>query len=158
MDSGTRTSIRELEWRDALVRDAREWIGTPYHHKAKLKGIGCDCGGFLYSVYEPYFGPFPPFPTDYPPDWASHRDMERYLQFIMPLTTEVSSPDRGDFVLVKMGRAFSHAAIYMGNDTYIHSYGNRNLGGVIETSFHQLLRGNLGRAVKFFAPAKACNM
>lgn len=144
-------------WREDVVRDAREWIGTPYHHKGKMRGVGCDCGGFLYAVYEPYFGPFPPFPQDYPPDWAYHRDLERYLSFIMPMVSEVQTPEMGDFALVKMGRAFSHAGIYAGGDSYIHSFGNRNFGGVVEVPFKQMLRGDLTRQVRFFTPDKSCN-
>lgn len=36
--------------RDAIVAEAREWIGTPWHHQAALKGKGCDCIGLIYGV------------------------------------------------------------------------------------------------------------
>ena len=32
---------------DAIVVEARAWIGTPYLHQASLKGVGCDCLGLL---------------------------------------------------------------------------------------------------------------
>ena len=28
-----------------IVTQARTWIGTPFHHQARLKGKGCDCLG-----------------------------------------------------------------------------------------------------------------
>ncbi len=33
-----------------VVSKAREWIGTPFHHQGRLKGIGCDCLGMLIGV------------------------------------------------------------------------------------------------------------
>lgn len=36
--------------RDAVLAEARQWIGTPFHHQAALRGIGCDCIGFVAGV------------------------------------------------------------------------------------------------------------
>lgn len=36
--------------RDAVVAEAREWIGTPFVHGQALKGIGCDCIGLVAGV------------------------------------------------------------------------------------------------------------
>jgi len=36
--------------RAELIDEARDWIGTPYHHQAELKGVGCDCGGLIRGV------------------------------------------------------------------------------------------------------------
>lgn len=33
-----------------LVAIAREWLGTPWHHQAGLKGVGCDCAGLVMGV------------------------------------------------------------------------------------------------------------
>ena len=37
--------------RDAIVAEARAWIGTPYRHQASLKGVGCDCLGLVRGVW-----------------------------------------------------------------------------------------------------------
>ena len=29
--------------RARIVAEAMTWLGTPYHHRGKLKGIGVDC-------------------------------------------------------------------------------------------------------------------
>jgi NlpC/P60 family putative phage cell wall peptidase len=34
----------------AVIAAAREWIGTPHHHQASVKGVGADCVGFLKGV------------------------------------------------------------------------------------------------------------
>jgi hypothetical protein len=66
--------------RIANVDEAREWLRTPYHHMARVKGAGADCLTLLAEVYEKA-GVIPhievPF---YPPDWNLHRDGERYLE------------------------------------------------------------------------------
>lgn len=36
--------------RAEIVAEARSWLGTPYHHQARLKGVGVDCAGLLIGV------------------------------------------------------------------------------------------------------------
>ncbi|MBX9726212.1 MAG: C40 family peptidase [Rickettsiales bacterium] len=36
---------------DIVVR-ARTWLGTPFHHQARLKGKGCDCLGLIIGVVD----------------------------------------------------------------------------------------------------------
>jgi cell wall-associated NlpC family hydrolase len=33
-----------------VVACARGWIGTPFHHQARLKGVGVDCAGLVIGV------------------------------------------------------------------------------------------------------------
>lgn len=33
-----------------IVDEARTWIGTPYHHQARLRGVGVDCIGLVGGV------------------------------------------------------------------------------------------------------------
>lgn len=35
-----------------IVNQARTWIGTPFHHQARLKGKGCDCLGLIVGVVD----------------------------------------------------------------------------------------------------------
>lgn len=34
----------------AVIAEAREWMDTPYHHQAGIKGVGCDCVGLVTGV------------------------------------------------------------------------------------------------------------
>lgn len=34
----------------AVIAEARTWLGTPFHHQASLKGVGCDCAGLIRGV------------------------------------------------------------------------------------------------------------
>ena len=36
--------------RGAIVAEARTWLGTRFHHQARLKGVGCDCAGLVVGV------------------------------------------------------------------------------------------------------------
>lgn len=36
--------------RYAIAHEARQWIGTRYHHQASLKGVGTDCIGLVAGV------------------------------------------------------------------------------------------------------------
>lgn len=35
-----------------IVVQARTWLGTPFHHQARLKGKGCDCLGLIVGVVD----------------------------------------------------------------------------------------------------------
>lgn len=35
---------------EAVARVARSWIGTPYQHLGRLKGVACDCIGLVIMV------------------------------------------------------------------------------------------------------------
>ncbi len=123
--------MTEDEARAKVVAEARSWLGTRYHHRAKLKGIGVDCAQLVLGVYE-NVGLVAPFDTgDYPMDWALHRDDERYLGIISrlagPIEPEAAKP--GDVVLFKFGRAFSHGAIITERPQIVHA--NRSDGAVV---------------------------
>lgn len=36
--------------RAAVVAEARSWIGTPWQHQARAKGVGVDCAGLVIGV------------------------------------------------------------------------------------------------------------
>lgn len=38
--------------RNDIVNKAREFMGTPFHHQGRLKGVGVDCIGLLTGVAE----------------------------------------------------------------------------------------------------------
>ena len=36
--------------REAFVAAARGWLGTPFHHQAAVRQVGCDCIGLIRGV------------------------------------------------------------------------------------------------------------
>lgn len=66
--------------RGRVVETARTWIGTPYHHQASIKGVGCDCLGLVRGVYRELCGDEPEAMPSYTPDWAEGKGTETLLQ------------------------------------------------------------------------------
>lgn len=128
-------------WREHVEATARTWLGTPYMHKGRIKGVGVDCGGLVYEVFNTFL-PLPAFPTDYAPDWAVHRENEIYLDFIMPFVEEVQKPVFGGIIMVKYGRNYSHAAICVSKDKFIHAWGRNQVGHVIESKLNTFVYGH----------------
>ncbi|WP_323175866.1 C40 family peptidase [Neisseria cinerea] len=119
----------EMTLRAKVFEEARSWLGTPYHHRAIVKGAGVDCAMILVAVYGTVvlvpegFGPRP-----YPQDWHLHRDSERYLGFITQFCCETKSPQAGDIAVWRFGLSFSHGGILAGDGKIIHSYIGRGVG------------------------------
>lgn len=52
-----------------IIAEARTWIGTPFRHQGRIKGVGVDCAGFLIGVGRAVGFPVIDMPTyDYDPD------------------------------------------------------------------------------------------
>lgn len=112
------------EKRAEIIRAAKQWLGTPYHHRARVKKAGADCAMFPLAVYQEC-GVIPTAfsPPAYSMQWHLHKSQEMYLQTIVPFCAEKScDPLPGDFVIFKFGRAFSHGAIVIDWPEIIHSY------------------------------------
>jgi NlpC/P60 family putative phage cell wall peptidase len=120
--------------REAVVAEAYSWLGTPYHHQARIKGVGVDCAMILCEVYHaagliPHIDPRP-----YAPDWHLHRDEERYLGWLYDYGLPTGNPKPGDVGLWRFGRCFSHAGIVVSESGVIHAYLRQGvvLGGIFE--------------------------
>ena len=75
--------------RAAVVEEARSWLGTPYHHMGRVKGVGCDCLTLLAAVYHAA-GIVPEIEIPhYPPDWHLHRSAELYLEGLLTYAREI---------------------------------------------------------------------
>jgi len=33
-----------------IVKEARKWLGTKFHHQGRVRGVGCDCIGLIIGV------------------------------------------------------------------------------------------------------------
>ena len=136
------------EQRRSVVRAAREWLGTPYHHHARVKMAGADCAMFPLSVYQEC-GILPKDyqPPEYSVQWHLHRSEELYLKEIDKFVTEINGePQPADFVVFQFGRTYSHGAIVVDWPIVIHSYIPHGV-----TLSDALRDGELlGRKCKFF--------
>jgi hypothetical protein len=55
----------QLDERQAVIAEARSWIGTPFHDRARVKGAGVDCLQLLIASYHAA-GLLPDLRPDYP--------------------------------------------------------------------------------------------
>ncbi|HVV42913.1 MAG TPA: hypothetical protein VHC94_17820 [Nitrobacter sp.] len=89
--------------RDAIVAEARAWIGTRYRHQASLKGVGCDCLGLVRGVWRHCIGDEPETPPPYAPDWAEARGEETLaaaaFRHLVPISREALGA--GDVLLFR---------------------------------------------------------
>lgn len=116
-------AIAERGKRDAVLAEAVKWIGTPFHHEARIKGAGVDCLMLLAQVYENAGVVEHITVPHYPPDWHMHRDIEKYMEGLLGYAMEISGPPApADIALFKFGRVFSHGAIVVEWPRVIHAY------------------------------------
>ena len=135
------------ENRARIVTEARSWIKTPYHHAARIKGVGVDCGQLLYGVYIDGCGLVPPFDVEaYPNDWMMNRSEERFMRYITSHADEVDTPRPGDIALYMVGKCHAHAAIVVEWPTVIHA-DSKSRGVTLADGSQGWLAG---REVKFF--------
>lgn len=115
----------EDEQRQAVIDEALTWQGTPFHNGACIKGAGVDCGQFPLAIYAKV-GLIPKVKTQrYSDQFMLHRDEEWYRGYCESLGTRLLDgklPQKGDFVLYKMGRIYSHGAIVIEWPQIIHAY------------------------------------
>ena len=112
--------------RAAIVAEARSWIGTRYHHRASLKGVGCDCLGLVRGVWRGCVGDEPERPPAYAPDWAEASGVEALaeaaLRHLVPIALhEIAA---GDVLLFRWREACvaKHVAIATADATMIHAH------------------------------------
>ena len=108
-----------------LVKEAKKWLGTPYHSGARLKNIGVDCGQLLIDVYEKagLLKPDECNPGYYSPEWHLHRSEEKYLKWVEKFCKKVEPPYLpGDIAVFQFGRCVSHGALVLEWPILIHAY------------------------------------
>jgi NlpC/P60 family putative phage cell wall peptidase len=112
--------------RDALVTEARSWIGTRYRHQASVKGVGCDCLGLVRGVWRNCIGAEPEAPPPYAPDWAEAGGADTLaaaaLRHLVPIAP--AQFGKGDVLLFRWrdGCVAKHAAIASSAESMIHAH------------------------------------
>ena len=127
--------MNEAEERSAVVDEAWSWLHTPYHHLARVKGVGVDCLMVLCEVFE-RCGLVPHIdPGRYAHDWHLHRNEETYLAGLERYAKRVEGRDPlpGDIAMFRFGRTFSHGGVVVEvgasarDAVVVHSYIGRGV-------------------------------
>ncbi len=153
--------------RDKIVREAREWMGTPFHHQGRKKRVGCDCIGMVLGVLHLAGArsrqrddagnpiPFTLYDrTDYAPDPNSQRLKETLDFHLKPIAQE--SIRAGDVLLFKVVHLPQHVGIVADHPSgeglsLIHAYSGA--GKVVEES---LVNAWLSRCVAAYRVPGQC--
>lgn len=111
--------------RTDVVRLARQWINTPYHHQASEIGIGADCLGLVRGVWRQLYGSDAESPPLYSRDWAEAGRQETMIEAARRHLREISTNDAGpgDVLIFRLrpGMVAKHAAIMATATTMIHA-------------------------------------
>lgn len=109
-----------------IVRITREWIGTPFHHQASLKGVGCDCVGLVRGVYRELYGVEPPELTNYSWDWGDANGNEDMViaayRYLEPVPLDQMGAGHVVLVRWKEKRVAKHSMIMTGDKRAVHAY------------------------------------
>jgi NlpC/P60 family putative phage cell wall peptidase len=101
----------EAAARARIVEAARAWVGTPYHHAARIRGVGVDCAQLLIAVFEGAGLVAGVTPEPYAPEWFLHRGEELVLGWVERYCVPAAAPAPGDVALFRFGRATCHLGI-----------------------------------------------
>lgn len=96
--------------RARILKEASEWIGTPYQSASAQKNVGTDCSGMVMSVYDSAVAIKIP------------RNSAKQAQFCKRLTAKEVRP--GDLVFFATGKdpsRVSHVGIMLDADNFIHA-------------------------------------
>jgi NlpC/P60 family putative phage cell wall peptidase len=119
------SSTDEMIARATIVAEARSWIGTPYHHQASVRGVGCDCLGLVRGVWRATVGPEPERIPGYSNDWGEAQGHETMLAAGRRHLIEIPPVDAlpGDVIVfrIRADRVAKHAGILASASTFIHA-------------------------------------
>ena len=111
--------------RAEIVRLARSWVGTPYHHQASLAGVGTDCLGLVRGVWRAIYGCEPQTLPSYTRDWAEASGRETMLDAARRHLVEGdrTQPRAGDVLVFRLRPTLpaKHAAILATGTTMVHA-------------------------------------
>ena len=128
-----------------------EWVGTPYHHQARVKGVGVDCAQLVAGVAENVFPRLKPINTPvYSVEWHMHNREEKMCDLIESFKCErieLADMIPGDILTFKFGRVQSHMGILINDGQFIHA--RLDVGKVVINQLSGTWLEHLGRAYKF---------
>ena len=113
--------------RNEIIQSAITWQDTPYHHHARVKGVGVDCAQLVVGVaYETGLlndddlARIPNYPTQ----WHLHNREEKLLETLDSYgCVEKNKEDTlpGDIICFQFGRTTSHLGIMINETQFIHA-------------------------------------
>lgn len=129
--------------REAVVEEARSYLGTPYRKGGRVKGAGVDCGTLLFCVYRDtgFIAPADegifsdPKMVPISQDWFCHTDEDKYMKLLLRYAYKVANgisypslkAEPGNIVATaavqhnRVSKVFNHAGIVVHWPRVIHA-------------------------------------
>ncbi len=128
--------------------EARAWIGTPFVHRASVRGAGADCLGLVRGVWRAVRGDEPEIVPVYAPLWAEESGAALLLEGLGRHLTRVDDAAAGDVLVFRMrtNGVAKHAGVMSAPDAMVHAWERH---GVVETPLGPWWRRRLAAVFRF---------
>lgn len=111
--------------RQAIITEALAWVGTPYHHRAMVKGVGADCVGLPAGVALACGLLLPGWQLPYySTQWHLHQNeslLKATLEELGAQQIPLVDAQPGDLLLFFYGRTVAHTAILVAEGYIVHA-------------------------------------
>lgn len=135
--------------RKQIVDEAMTWLGTPFAHRAAVKGVGVDCA-YLCGAVAVALGAIQKFnPPMYSLEWQFHARKEFAFEWIESCgaTVKNGAPEAGDIVTFRYARVSCHLGIMINDKEFIHA--DRTIGRVLVNRLEGDYADRLTRVYQF---------
>ncbi len=109
-----------------IAAEALRWQGTPYHHRAALRGVGCDCLGLVRGVWREVLRLGAVDLPGYTGDWGDVTGDEVLLKGLAVHLDPVHPADAapGDVLVfrIRPGRIAKHCGILTTAARFVHAW------------------------------------
>ena len=126
---------------EQIVEKAREYIGTRWTHKGRIKGVGVDCVGLVSCVYAELG-----FEVNDNLEYSSGDEIELTLSALRSHGVQRDKPEdmvAGDVVVFRNTEhaltqpMLNHVGIVTGEGSFIHAWSTPSAMRVVETPFNE---------------------
>ena len=114
--------------RTEVINEALEWKGTPWFNGQSVKGIGCNCTGFLEGVGKNTKFLDPNFKLENQPRFAREESLILALDKILIPDDNL---DPANIIAIKRLGILSHVGIVLNDNEFIHSSEQNRVGVIV---------------------------
>ncbi|MCW5936716.1 MAG: C40 family peptidase [Fimbriimonadaceae bacterium] len=126
--------------RRRIVREARSWIGTPWHHCGRVKGVGVDCAGLVLASWQAARLTV----TD-PGRYSMCDETELFMNVALGCARAVEEPRPGDVLLFTRrspsSPMYHHLGVWTGDGSFVHAWSTPSVNAVVETPLDDFWAG-----------------
>jgi NlpC/P60 family putative phage cell wall peptidase len=111
----------------AIIDEARNWLGTPYRHQGRQRTVAVDCVGLVFGVAQAVGFGDRQFWTRVAHGWCDYdripdgHTLQRAFSLFLPEYPQHKA-EPGDVLLIRFAGYPRHTAFLTERDTIIHAY------------------------------------